>query len=118
PQRFQRVFYLGSGALYGLACEAMLKMKEMSLTHAEAFHTLEFRHGPKSMVDSETLIVGLLDGQNEIELAVIEEMRALGATTITLSQAAGDGISIPLQHYADRPSLVHYLPFAQWLAYL
>ena len=118
PQRFQRVFYLGSGALYGLACEAMLKMKEMSLTNAEAFHTLEFRHGPKSMVDGETLVVGLLDGRNATELAVIEEMRALGATTVTLSQAEGAGITIPLKHYADRPSLVHYMPFVQWLAYL
>ena len=118
PQRFQRVFYLGSGALFGLACEAMLKMKEMSLTSAEAFHTLEFRHGPKSMVDSETLIVGLLDEHNETEMAVIEEMRALGATTVTLSQAAGEGITIPLAHYAERPSLVHYMPFVQWLAYL
>ena len=118
PQRFQRVFYLGSGALFGLACEAMLKMKEMSLTSAEAFHTLEFRHGPKSIVDSETLIVGLLDGRNETEMAVIEEMRVLGATTVTLSQAAGEGITIPLTHYAERPSLVHYMPFVQWLAYL
>ena len=116
-ERYQRVFYLGSGALYGLACEAMLKMKEMSLTSAEAFHTLEFRHGPMSMVDGETLIVGLLDGQNEAEMAVIEEMRALGATTVTLAPQAGDGVTTSLKHYHDRPSLVHYLPFAQWLAY-
>lgn len=116
PERFQRVFYLGSGALYGLACEAMLKMKEMSLTSAEAFHTLEFRHGPMSMVDDETLIVGLLDGRDDAEMAVITEMQALGATTITLSPLAD--ASIPLKSHEMRPSLVHYLPFAQWLAYL
>jgi glucosamine--fructose-6-phosphate aminotransferase (isomerizing) len=70
------------------------------------------------MVDEETLVVGLLDGQNETELAVIEEMRSLGATTVTLSPQTGESSSIPLKHYADRPSLVHYLPFVQWLAYL
>ena len=117
PGRFQRVFYLGSGPRYGLACEAMLKMKEMSLTSAEAFHTLEFRHGPMSMVDDETLIIGLLDGQDETEMAVIEEMKALGATTLTLSPLEGEAIDLPLKHYRDRPSLVHYLPFPQWLAY-
>jgi glucosamine--fructose-6-phosphate aminotransferase (isomerizing) len=115
PARFARVFYLGSGALYGLACEAMLKMKEMSLTSAEAFHTLEFRHGPKSMVDEETLIVGLLDGLDDSEIAVIEEMRKLGATTVTLSWL--EGADILLKDYFQRPSRVHYLPFVQWLAY-
>jgi glutamine---fructose-6-phosphate transaminase (isomerizing) len=117
PDRFQRVFYLGSGALYGLACEAMLKMKEMSLTNAEAFHTLEFRHGPKSMVDSETLVVGLLDGRSDSEMAVIDEMRQLGATTVTLSWSDTVGADIILKDYNSRPSLVHYMPFLQWLAY-
>jgi len=115
PQRFQRVFYLGSGPRYGLAAEAMLKMKEMSLTSAEAFHPFEFRHGPKSMVDDETLIVGLLDaadGQTfAAESAVLNEMAALGATVVTLTPDT-------LAGYAEHPSLVHYLPFVQWLAYL
>lgn len=118
PARFERIFYLGSGARYGLACEAMLKMKEMSLTSAEAFHTMEFRHGPKSMVDEKTLIVGLLDELNDSEIAVIDEMRTLGATTVTLSWLAGAGVDIALPEYATRPSLVHYMPFLQWLAYL
>lgn len=117
PKRFQRVFYLGSGARYGLAREAMLKMKEVSLTSAEAFHTLEFRHGPKSMVDDETLIIGLLDGSSQAETAVIDEMRQLGATALTLSPLAASDTNISLTQYSARPSLVHYLPFVQWLAY-
>jgi glucosamine--fructose-6-phosphate aminotransferase (isomerizing) len=32
---YERFFFLGSGPMYGLACEAMLKMKEMSLSYAE-----------------------------------------------------------------------------------
>jgi glutamine---fructose-6-phosphate transaminase (isomerizing) len=119
PARFERVFYLGSGARYGLACEAMLKMKEMSLTSAEAFHTLEFRHGPKSMVDDKTLIVGLFDKFSvDFEMPVIDEMQALGATTVTLSTAAAAQTDITLTHDGTRPSLVYYLPFLQWLAYL
>lgn len=119
PGRFERVFYLGSGARYGLACEAMLKMKEMSLTSAEAFHTMEFRHGPKSMVDDKTLIVGLLDERHvESETAVIREMQALGGTTVTLATSEAISADIILPRYAERPSLVHMLPFLQWLAYL
>lgn len=118
-ERFERIFYLGSGARYGLACEAMLKMKEMSLTSAEAFHTMEFRHGPKSMVDDKTLIVGLLDERHiESEMAVIREMQALGATTVTVSTSAATGAVIIPPHYAKRPSYVHIMPFLQWLAYL
>lgn len=116
-ERFQRVYYLGSGPLYGLACEAMLKMKEMSLTSAEAFHPLEFRHGPKSMVDEQTLIVGLLnDDAFKTEMAVLEEMRALGATVISLSQRSDT--DIVLERYQPTHSLVNNMPFVQWLAYL
>jgi len=119
PARFERVFYLGSGARYGLACEGMLKMKEMSLTSAEAFHTLEFRHGPKSMVDDKTLVIGLLDERHaRFEMPVIREIAALGATTLTLSTSASVGADVTLALHASRPSLVYYLPFVQWLAYL
>ena len=45
--RIDHVFLLGSDALYGVACEGALKLTEMSLTRAEAFHFLEVRHGPK-----------------------------------------------------------------------
>lgn len=117
PSRYRRIYYLGSGALYGLACEAMLKMKEMSLTSSEAFHPMEFRHGPKSMVDEQTLIVGLLDKlAYDSEAAVLEEMSRLGAAVVSLSPHAATDIT--LNGFQQRPSLVHYMPFLQWLAYL
>ena len=59
-----RFYFLGSGIRYGLACEANLKMKEMTLTHSEPFHFLEFRHGPMSMVNENTVVVGLLSDVN------------------------------------------------------
>lgn len=82
----QRFFFLGSGPNYGMACEAMLKMKEMSLSYSEAFHFMEFRHGPKSMVDESTLIVGLIsEAGRKQEIAVLEEMQELGATILALA---------------------------------
>lgn len=78
-------FFLGSGLLYGTACEAMLKMKEMSLSHSEAFHILEFRHGPMSMVTDQTLVTGLVsEGVASHEIRVLDEMHARGAYMLTL----------------------------------
>lgn len=85
--RFDRFYFLGSGLQYGLACEANLKMKEMSLSISEAFHFMEFRHGPMSIVNERTLVVGLLsETARAYELAVLEEMRALGAQTLALTE--------------------------------
>lgn len=57
--KFKRVIYLGSGGLQGLAQEAALKMLELTAGKVVAnFDTpLGFRHGPKSIVNKETLIV-------------------------------------------------------------
>lgn len=118
-----QVFFLGSGPRYGLACEAMLKLKEMSLTSSEAYHFLEFRHGPKSMVDENTLVVGLLsDRAREAEMAVLREMKELGATVLILTDA-GDGLEWAdhlVCFEADLPELVClplYLPVLQLFAY-
>jgi glucosamine--fructose-6-phosphate aminotransferase (isomerizing) len=86
-QGINRFFFLGSGIRYGLACEASLKLKEMSLSVSEPFHFLEFRHGPISMIDSKTMVFGLLSEENySQEQAVLDEVKQLGAKTITLGE--------------------------------
>jgi glucosamine--fructose-6-phosphate aminotransferase (isomerizing) len=120
--RLQRFFFLGSGPRYGLACEAMLKMKEMSLSYSEAFHFMEFRHGPKSMVDETTLVVGLLsDSAQEHELAVLKEVKELGARTLALAESADQSDVDHLVCFdSGLPELareVLYLPVLQLLAY-
>ena len=78
--QMERVVVLGQGASYGLACEAALKIKEMAILPSEPFHTLEYRHGPKSIVDDKTLIIAFLsDRGRDLEPAVLREMRELGA---------------------------------------
>jgi glucosamine--fructose-6-phosphate aminotransferase (isomerizing) len=88
---FERFFFLGSGPHYAIACEAGLKTKEVTLTPAEPFHFPEFRHGPKSLVTPETLVVGLLSGEHDaMERPVVAEMAALGGQTLTLGPADAD----------------------------
>jgi len=118
-------FFLGGGPLYGIANEAMLKTKEMSLTYSEAYHTLEFRHGPMSMVNEQTLVVGLLsDAGRAEEIKVLADMQELGARVLALVEDVStlDGWqpdhSVELRSGLDeweRQPL--YLPVLQRLAY-
>ena len=86
-----RFYFLGSGARYGLASELSLKMKEMTLSHSEPFHFMEFRHGPKSMVGPTTLVVGLLSRANfHQEAAVLQEMKELGGQVLSLGEDQAD----------------------------
>jgi len=88
-QNFADYVCLGQGALYGIACESALKLTEMSVSYGQNFHTLEFRHGPKSIVGRETLIVFLLSETGySAELEVLEEVKKLGGTTLVVTNRA------------------------------
>lgn len=112
----ERLYFLGSGLFYGLAAELSLKMKEMSLSHSEPFHFMEFRHGPQSMISPETLLVGLHSERQLVrERAVLADMGKGSVKTLTLGEAATDiafnsGLSEPA-----RGAL--YLPIGQLLAF-
>ncbi|MCD6519205.1 MAG: SIS domain-containing protein [Anaerolineae bacterium] len=122
-ESFKRITYLGSGELYGLAGEAMIKMKEMSLSIAEAFHFMEFRHGPMALVDSEHLIVALLsERMRDYEEGVLRDLKTRGAyVAIVANDAQGlggfDRIFSLGADVRERARAVLYLPFVQLLAY-
>lgn len=88
---FRNYIYLGMGPLFGAAQEACLKIKEMSNVWTESYGTLEFRHGPKSIVEKGSLVVLLLSEQaRSYELKVAEEMQAYGASILIIAAKAGD----------------------------
>jgi glucosamine--fructose-6-phosphate aminotransferase (isomerizing) len=113
---FADYVYMAQGPFYGLACEGALKVMEMSVSYAQAFHTLEFRHGPKSIVGPETLLVFLLSETGyEDEVEVLEEMKALGATTLAIANKA-DGRAraasdLLFELNLDVPELVRLAPY-------
>jgi glucosamine--fructose-6-phosphate aminotransferase (isomerizing) len=83
---FADYVFLGQGPLFGIASEGQLKIKEMSCSYAQVFHTLEFRHGPKAIVGPETLITFLLSETGYgPEREVLEEIKELGATTLVIT---------------------------------
>ncbi len=111
-----RFYFLGSGARYGLACEVNLKMKEMTLTHSEPFHFLEFRHGPMSMVHENAVIVGLLSEKNlSHEQAVLNEMQAKGGQVLALAESAAN-VSFE-SGIPESARNVLYLPVLQLMAF-
>lgn len=112
--RSERFFWLGSGPRYGLACELSLKMKEMALSPSEAFHFLEFRHGPKSVVGPGVLVVGLCSSTHaSYEKAVLQEVEALGGSALALGEDPRIGLAPGLPEAARN---VLYLPLGQLLA--
>jgi glucosamine--fructose-6-phosphate aminotransferase (isomerizing) len=113
---FDRFYFLGSGIRYGLACEGNLKMKEMTLTHSEPFHFLEFRHGPMSMVNENAVVVGLLSDANRThEAMVLSEMKMLGGRVASLGESDAD-ISFKSQ-IPEQARGILYLPVLQLMAF-
>ncbi|MEX6507564.1 SIS domain-containing protein [Jiella sp. M17.18] len=88
--------YLGASALFGIAAEGALKLQEMSLSYSQFFHPLEYRHGPISLVDDETLVVLLYTPQTRAEEEkVARDVRDKGAAVVGIG---GEGdLSIPMQ---------------------
>ena len=85
-QEYQNVFCLGSGPLYGAAQEGTLKMIEMSLSNSLSFPFMESRHGPRALVDEDTLVIGLFSHAGlGYEAQVMDELtRGHHATTVAV----------------------------------
>ncbi len=113
---FDRFYFLGSGIRYGLASEISLKMKEMTLSHSEPFHFLEFRHGPMSMANESAVVEGMLSDVNRVhEAKVLSEMKALGATVAAFGENDAD-----VRFESGIPESVRgilYLPVLQLMAF-
>lgn len=127
---FERVVYLGSGALHGLARESALKMLELSdgRVVAVADTPLGFRHGPKTVVQERTLVVVLLSNRPDTrryDLDLLGELRSDGVAgrVIALSGQALNGgpdtdlVVVPgAQDASDLELCLPYVMFTQALA--
>ncbi|MFW5890952.1 MAG: SIS domain-containing protein [bacterium] len=90
---YNKFEFLGQGHYFGIANEAMLKMKEMAITVSEVFHTLEFRHGPKSIVDSNTLITMFINDESfQQEKKLIKELDSYGGDLFVIGNYLDDEI--------------------------
>ncbi|ASJ09179.1 glucosamine-fructose-6-phosphate aminotransferase [Thermococcus siculi] len=115
---FRNVIFLGSGILYPIALEAMLKMKEMAIFWSEAYPTFEVRHGFKSIADEGTLVVLLADKPFDWHDKLTEEFRGQGARVLTVGRRnTGADYFIETPEVDELLTPVLHLPVIQLLAY-
>ena len=53
-------FFIGRGIDYGISLEGSLKFKETSYIHSEAYAAGELKHGTISLIEDNTLVIGVL----------------------------------------------------------
>jgi tagatose-6-phosphate ketose/aldose isomerase len=124
------VVFLGSGPFRGLAREAALKVLELTNGRRAAIHDtpLGFRHGPKTFVDPETLVIVFLSADphtRAYDLDLVRELRADGRARRVIALSAQpqrrlspDDILITAPADAgDAELLFPYLAFAQLYAF-
>jgi len=115
---FKRVAYLGSGVFTGLAREAALKMMELSdgavVTCFDS--ALGFRHGPKTIINAETLVVVFVANDplaRLYDLDIIEELRADGrcGEVLVISAQSSDDAGIGIEGMKDSVDADLLFPF-------
>ena len=81
------IFFIGRGLDYAISLEGSLKMKEISYIHSEAYAAGELKHGTISLVEQNTLVIGVLTQGSLYEKTVsnMEECRSRGAYLMGLT---------------------------------
>jgi len=120
---FRRAVFLGSGPLLGIARESHLKLQELTDGHVMCQYDsfLGFRHGPRAVVQEETLLVYLLSPDaytHQYEQDLIREITELqlGGYRVAVGQQSVseqdvDGrIAIPVSLPEDLWGIVAVIP--------
>ncbi len=81
------VFFIGRGVDYSVSLEGSLKLKEISYIHSEAYAAGELKHGTISLVEQNTLVVGILTQPELYEktLSNLVEVQSRGAYLMGLT---------------------------------
>jgi len=118
--------FLGRGALYPVALEGALKLKEISYIHAEGYPAGELKHGPLALVDAEMPVIAVAPNNDLLEKlkSNLMEVRARGGELIVFADPdAGihpsDGVTVieMPKHISYFQSPMAYTVPLQLLAY-
>ncbi|MCG3266522.1 glutamine--fructose-6-phosphate transaminase (isomerizing) [Yoonia sp. I 8.24] len=93
------ILFLGRGAMYPLALEGALKLKEISYIHAEAYASGELKHGPIALVDQHVPVIVMAprDALFDKTVSNMQEVMARGGKVLLITDQkgaaeAGDGV--------------------------
>ncbi len=95
------VLFLGRGALFPIAMEGALKLKEISYIHAEGYAAGEMKHGPIALIDDQVPVIALCPSGPLYEktLSNLQEASARGGRIMAFTDAAG---APGLERFAER----------------
>ncbi|MBP3873651.1 MAG: SIS domain-containing protein, partial [Lachnospiraceae bacterium] len=81
------IFFVGRGLDYSISLEGSLKAKEISYVHSEAYAAGELKHGTISLIEDNTLVIGVLTQSAIFEKTVsnMAECKARGAYLMALT---------------------------------
>ena len=87
----QDVLFLGRGAMFPLALEGALKLKEISYIHAEGYASGELKHGPIALIDAHVPVIVMAPRDHLFEKTVsnMQEVMARNGKVLLISDAAG-----------------------------
>ena len=87
----QDVLFLGRGAMFPLALEGALKLKELSYIHAEGYASGELKHGPIALIDARVPVIVLAprDALFEKTVSNMQEVMARHGKILLISDAQG-----------------------------
>ena len=120
------VLFLGRGAMYPLALEGALKLKEISYIHAEGYPSGELKHGPIALVDDAVPVVVMAprDALFDKTVSNMQEVMARDGKVVLISDTqglteAGEGCwhTLTMPAIADELAPILYALPAQLLAY-
>jgi glutamine---fructose-6-phosphate transaminase (isomerizing) len=87
----QDVLFLGRGAMFPMALEGALKLKEISYIHAEGYASGELKHGPIALIDAAVPVIVLAprDGLFDKTVSNMQEVMARHGKVLLISDAKG-----------------------------
>ncbi|MFA8443828.1 glutamine--fructose-6-phosphate transaminase (isomerizing) [Yoonia sp.] len=85
------ILFLGRGAMYPLALEGALKLKEISYIHAEAYASGELKHGPIALVDKHVPVIVMAPRDSLFDKTVsnMQEVMARGGKVLLITDQTG-----------------------------
>jgi glucosamine--fructose-6-phosphate aminotransferase (isomerizing) len=87
----QDILFLGRGAMYPMALEGALKLKEISYIHAEGYASGELKHGPIALIDARVPVIVMAprDALFEKTVSNMQEVMARHGKVLLISDAQG-----------------------------
>lgn len=104
----QHALFLGRGALFPVALEGALKLKEISYIHAEGYPAGELKHGPLALVDKHMPVIALAPNDELLEKikSNLHEVRARGGELFVFTDSIAEiGENSATLHFIEMPHI-------------